>query len=272
MARSSFYAWLCAGKTRAARRASDDALAHEINVLHIASKSTYGAPRIHAEPRRLGRRINRKRVERIMRERGITGHTRRKRRGLTRQAKKAVPAPDLIGRDFTAQAPGTKLVGDITYIATAQGWLYLATRIDLATREVVGYSMADHHRATLVVDTLRMAAGRGLLKPGCIVHSDRGSEYTSDELRYHIRKLNLRQSMGRTGSCYDNAAAESFFAVLKEEIGTRFWADRATARAEIFSFIETFYNRRRLRRHPEWGYLTPLETRQRHEQGHTLAA
>ncbi|MFE7314260.1 transposase [Streptomyces sp. NPDC057555] len=151
-------------------------------------------------------------------------------------------------------------------------WLYLATWIDLATREVIGYSMADHHRATLVAVALRMAAGRGDLKPGCIVHSDRGSEYTSDELRCHISKLNLRQSMGRTGSCYDNAAAESFFAVLNEEIGTRFWADRATARAEIFSFIETFYNRRRLRRHPEWGYLTPLEIRQRHEQGHTLAA
>ncbi|MEK2479446.1 IS3 family transposase [Streptomyces noursei] len=272
VARSSFYAWLAAGKARTARRVSDDALAHEITVLHLASKGTYGAPRIHAELRRLGKRINRKRVERIMRERGITGHTRRKRRGLTRQAKKAVPAPDLIGRGFTAQAPGTKLVGDITHIATAEGWLYLATWIDLATREVVGYSMADHHRANLVVDALRMAAGRGRLKPGCIVHSDRGSEYTSGELRCKIRKLNLRQSMGRTGSCYDNAAAESFFATLKEEIGTRFWADRATARAELFSFIETFYNRRRLRRHPEWGYLTPLEIRQRHEQGHALAA
>ncbi|UQA97680.1 IS3 family transposase [Streptomyces halobius] len=243
-----------------------------MTMLHIASKGTYGAPRIHAELRRLGKRVNRKRIERVMRERGIAGHTRRRRCGLTRQAKRAVPAADLIGRDFTAHAPGTKLVGDITYIATGEGWLYLASWLDLATREVVGYSMADHHRATLVVDALKMAAGRGRLKPGCIAHSDRGSEYTSDELCREIRQLNLRQSMGRTGSCYDNAAAESFFAVLKEEIGTRFWPDRATARAEIFSFIETFYNRRRLRKHPEWGYLTPLETRQRHEQGHVLAA
>ncbi|MCC3768829.1 integrase core domain-containing protein [Streptomyces sp. UNOC14_S4] len=117
-----------------------------------------------------------------------------------------------------------------------------------------------------------MAAGRGRLKPGCIAHSDRGSEYTSSELRREIRELQLRQSMGRTGSCYDNAAAESFFAVLKEEIGTRFWPDRAAARAEIFTFIETFYNRRRLRKHPKWGYVTPLEARQRHEQGHALAA
>lgn len=272
VARSSFYAWLDGEPARATRRAADDALAHEITVLHIASRCTYGVPRIHAGLRRLDRRVNRKRVERIMRERDITGVTRRKRRSLTRPAKKAVPAHDLIGRDFTAAAPGRKLVGDITYIPTDEGWLYLATWLDLATREIVGYSMADHHRASLVVDALTMAAGRGRLQTGCIVHSDRGAEYTSDELRREISRLGLRQSMGRTGSCYDNAAAESFFALLKAEIGTRRWPDRTTARAEIFAFIETFYNRKRLRRHPVWGYLTPLETRQRHEQEHALAA
>lgn len=206
-----------------------------------------------------------------MRERGIAGVTRRRRRSLTRPAKRAVPAPDLIGRDFTAPAPGMRLVGDITFIPTEQGWLYLATWLDLATREVVGYAMADHHRASLVVDAVAMAAGRGGLQPGCIAHSDRGSEYTSDELRRYIGGLGLWQSMGRTGSCYDNAAAESFFAILKEEIGTRVWPDRATARAAIFAYIETFYNRRRLRKHPRWGYLTPHEIRQRH-QGHSLAA
>ncbi|PJM93942.1 IS3 family transposase [Streptomyces sp. CB01373] len=272
VARSSFYAWRAGEPARAARRAADDALAHEITVLHIASGHAYAVPRIHAALRRSGRRINRKRVERIMRERDIAGITRRKRRSLTRPAKKAVPAADLIGRDFTASAPGEKLVGDITFIATEEGWLYLATWLDLATREIVGYSMADHHRASLVVDALAMAAGRGRFQPGCIVHSDRGSEYTSEELRREIGRLKLRQSMGRTGSCFDNAVAESFFAVLKEEIGTRRWPDRATARAEIFTFIETFYNRKRLRKHPHWGYLTPLEIRQRHEQGHALAA
>jgi transposase InsO family protein len=272
VARSSFYAWQAGHQARAARRAADDALAHEITALHIASRCTYGVPRIHAELRRLDRRVNRKRVERIMRERDIAGVTRRKRRSLTRPAKRAVPAADLIGRDFTADAPGRKLVGDITYIPTDEGWLYLATWLDLATREIVGYSMADHHRASLVVDALTMAAGRGWLQLGCIAHSDRGAEYTSDELRREIRRLGLRQSMGRTGSCFDNAAAESFFALLKEEIGTRRWPDQGSARAEIFSFIETFYNRRRLRKHPAWGYLTPLEIRQRHEQEHALAA
>ncbi|MEK0098948.1 IS3 family transposase [Streptomyces sp. A475] len=272
VARSSFYAWLAGAEARRARKAADDALAHEITVLHLASRGAYGVPRIHAGLRRLGHRINRKRIERVMRERGISGVTRRRRKGLTRPAKRTVPAPDLVGRDFTASAPGMKLVGDITYIPTSEGWLYLATWLDLATREIVGYSMADHHRASLVVDALRMAAGRSRLGPGCIAHSDRGSEYPADELRCEIHRLGLRQSMGRTGSCFDNAAAESFFAVLKEEIGTRQWPNRASARAEIFVFIETFYNRKRLRRHPVWGYLTPLETRQRLEQGHALAA
>ncbi len=132
--------------------------------------------------------------------------------------------------------------------------------------------MADHHRAELVTDALRMAHGRGSLQPGCIAHSDRGSEYTSSEFRAEIHALGLRQSTGRTGSCFDNAAAESFWAVLKEEIGTRTWPDRATARADVFAFIETFYNRRRLRKHPLFGYLTPHETRQRFRNDQTLAA
>ncbi|WP_081236662.1 IS3 family transposase [Streptomyces viridosporus] len=270
VARSSFYAWQAAAKARAARQAADEALAHEITVIHVASRHTYGVPRIHAELRCLGRAVNRKRVARVMRERGIQGAHCRRRRSLTRPDKKARPAPDLIGRDFHAERPGTKLVGDITCLPTAEGRLYLACWLDLATREIVGYAMAAHHRASLVVDALRMAHGRGGLQPGCITHSDRGSEYTSAEFRSEIRELGLRQSCGRTGSCFDNAAAESFWALLKEEIGTRTWADRATTRAEVFAFIEAFYNRRRLRKHKVFGYLTPAETRQRHQ--HTLAA
>ncbi|QQC92411.1 IS3 family transposase [Streptomyces alfalfae] len=270
VARSSFYAWLAAAKTRTARRAADQALVHEITVIHVGSRQTYTVPRVHAELRRLGRRVNRKRVARLMREHGIHGVTRRKRRALTRPHKKARPAPDLIGRDFHADAPGTKLVGDITALPTAEGWLYLACWLDLATREVVGYSMADHHRADLVVDALRMAAGRGRLRPGCIAHSDRGSEYTSSRFRCAIGELHLRQSCGRTGSCFDNAAAENFWALLKEETGTRVWPDRAIARAQVFDFIETFYNRRRLRKHKVFGCPTPAETRRRHQ--HDLTA
>ncbi|MEH0546582.1 IS3 family transposase [Streptomyces sp. B21-105] len=175
VARSSYYAWREGEAARRARQAADDALAHEITVLHIASRKTYGVPRVHAELRRLGRRVNRKRVARVMRERDIRGVTRRKHRSLTRPDAKAKPAPDLIGRDFHAEHPGTKLVGDITYLPTAEGWLYLACWLDLATR-VVGYAMADHHRAELVVDALDMAHGRTRLEPGCVIHSDRGSE------------------------------------------------------------------------------------------------
>ncbi|MEU6019516.1 IS3 family transposase [Streptomyces sp. NPDC047515] len=180
---------------------------------------------------------------------------------MTRPDKKAAPSPDLVGRDFTAVEPGTKLVSDITYLPTLTGWWYLATVIDLATREVIGYAMAGHHRSALVVDTLKMAAGRGLLKEGCIAHSDRGSEYTSREYRSQLRQLNMRQSMGRTSSCYDNAAAESFFGLLKAEIGTTVWESHEAARADVFRFIEVEYNRTRLRKHPVYGYVTPLETR-----------
>ncbi|MFJ4918374.1 IS3 family transposase [Streptomyces sp. NPDC088725] len=269
VARSSSYAWREGEAARCRRQTADDALAHEITVLHVASRKTYGVPRIHAELRRLGRRVNRKHLARVMRERDIRGVTRRKHRSLTRPDKKAKPAPDLIGRDFHAEHPGTQLVGDITYLPTTEGRLYLAYWLDLATREVVGYAMADHHRAELVLDALDMAHGRTRLEPGCVIHNDRGSE-TSTQFRNRINELGLRQSCGRTGSCFDNAAAESFWALLKEKIGTRTWPDRATARAEVFNFIETFYNRRRLRKHKTFGYLTPAENRQRHQ--HALAA
>ncbi|MFI6055914.1 IS3 family transposase [Streptomyces violascens] len=261
VARSAYYAWLAGKSARRARQREEDALVADIGVLHAGSRGAYGSPRIHAALRRAGRVVSLKRIERLMRERRIVGITRRRRRGLTRQARRAVFAADLIGRDFTAERPGMRLVGDMTELVTAEGKAYLATCIDLATREVIGWAMAAHHRAELPVAALRMAAGRGALEPGCIMHTDRGSEYTSGEFRTEIRKLSMRQSMGRVGSCYDNAAAESWFAILKAEIGTREWASRAKARADVFRFIEVEYNRTRLRKHPEYGYVTPLETR-----------
>ena len=270
--RSNYYAWEAGTAGRLAALREEELLAAEITLIHTASRGAYGAPRVHAELRRRGRAVNRKKVERIMRERGVAGVTRRRRQGLTRPERRAVPAPDLIGRDLTAPRPGLRVVGDITYLATAEGWLYLACWMDLATREVVGWSMAGHHRAELVVDALRAAVGAGRLEPGCVVHSDRGSEYSSEEFRRELKKFDLKQSMGRTGSCYDNAAAESLWAVIKEELGTREWPDRASARRDVFAFIETFYNRRRLRRHAEFGYLTPIETRERLQHTHALAA
>jgi transposase InsO family protein len=213
--RSTYYAHQAAASARRAARREEERLVDEIRVLHAGSRGAYGAPRIHAALRRAGRAVNPKKVERLMRKHRIVGITRRRRRGLTRQAKRAVFAADLIGRDFTAPRPGMRLVGDMTELVTLEGKLYLATCIDLATREVIGWAMAGHHRAELPVAALRMAAGRGGLEDDCIMHTDRGSEYTSDEFRAEIRQLRMRQSLGRVGSCYDNAAAESWFAVSK---------------------------------------------------------
>jgi putative transposase len=233
----------------------------EIRVLHAGSRGAYGVPRIHAALRRAVQTVNAKEVERRMRKHRIVGITRRRRPGLTRQAKRAVSAADLIGRDFTAPRPGMRLAGDMTELTTLEGKLYLATCIDLATREVVGWAMSDHHRAALPVAALWMAAGRGGLEDSCIMHADHGSEYMSDEFRTGISTLRMRRSMGRVDSCYDNAAAESRFAVLEAEIGTTVRETREAARADVFRYIEIEYNRSRLRRHPEYGDVTPLETR-----------
>ncbi|MGW5202831.1 IS3 family transposase [Streptomyces spiralis] len=200
-ARSTYYAWVAGREAREARRRADEALAHEITVIHLASRRSYGVPCVTAELRRLVNRWGyprlRGRVERVVREHGIAGNSRRTgRRGLTKADTKAAPSPDLIGRDFTATRPGTKIVGDIPYVPTAEGWLYLASWLDLATREVVGYSMADHHRAELVVDALGMAAALGRLEPGCVIHSERGSEYTSGQLRTRIGELGFARAWG----------------------------------------------------------------------------
>lgn len=266
--RSAFYAWRDGRQAAAARQAAEDELAAEIRKIHAAHKGAYGSPRIHRELRRRGRVVNLKRIERIMSERRIVGVTRRRRWSLTKAEAGAAAAADLIGRDFTAPAPGMKLVGDITYLPTAEGWWYLATVIDLATREVIGYAMADHMRADLVVDAITMAAARHRLQPGCIFHSDRGSQYTSNDFRKTLTRLNMRPSMGRTGICYDNSVAESFFATLKAEIGTTVWPTRADARADVFLFIEAYYNRQRL--HSTIGYRTPHEARLTLQSGKSL--
>lgn len=267
--RQGYYEWLDAQPARQERADADEELAGEIRAIHGEHQGRYGSPRVAEELRRRGRRVNRKRVERIMRERGIVGLTRRRRRSLTRQDATAAPTPDLIGRDFTAPAPGQRLVGDITYLPTQEGWLYLATTIDLFNREVVGYAMAEHMRADLVCDAVTFAHRLGLVEPGAIFHSDRGSQYTSTEFRATLTTLDMRASMGRVGSCYDNAVAESFFATLKTEIGQRVWVTRAEARRAVFAYI-TYYNRNRL--HSTVKLQTPYEARVCYRQPIALAA
>ncbi|MGY0071654.1 IS3 family transposase [Streptomyces sp. QTS137] len=243
-----------AAPARRAARREEERLVDEIRLRHAGSRGAYGAPRIHAALRRAGRAVNPKKVERLMRKHRIVGITRRLR-GPIRQAKQVVFAADLIGRDFTTPRPGMRLIGDMTELVTPEGKLYLATR------EVIGWAMADHHHAELPAVTLRMASGSGGPENGCTIHTDRGSEYTSDELRTGIRKLRMRQSMGHVGSRCDDAAAESWFALPEAEIGTTVRETREATRADVFRYIETEYNRSRLRRHPEYGYVTPLETR-----------
>jgi transposase InsO family protein len=267
--RQGYYEWLAAQPARQERAQAEEQLVAEIRAIHGENRGSYGSPRVHDELRRRGRTVNRKRVERLMRERHIVGITRRRRRSLTKPDAKAAPAPDLIGRDFTAPAPGQRLVGDITYLPTAEGWLYLATVIDLFNKEVIGHAMAEHMRAGLVCRAVDLAYKRGLVEPKAIFHSDRGSQYTSTEFRARLAHFDMRASMGRTGSCFDNAAAESFFASLKAEIGTKVWATRDEARRAVFAYL-TDYNRNRL--HSTLPRQTPYEARVCYRQPNALAA
>ena len=184
------------------------------------------------------------------------------RHSLT-QAGDSGPIPDLVARDFTAEAPGVKLVGDITYIPTWQGWVYLATVIDCHTKAVIGYAMDDHYKTSLISAAIDSAARNYPLVQGAIFHSDRGSNYTSAQFAAKLASLGIRQSVGRTGICYDNALAESFFAVLKNELVHRtVYPTRQRARKDIVRYIEFRYNARRI--HSALGYRTPQEVYDEH--------
>ncbi|MFF7191425.1 IS3 family transposase [Streptomyces sp. NPDC008222] len=272
VSRSGYYAWLAARPASERREREEREPITEIRKIHHRSRRAHGAPRVTAALRRAGRRINEKKVARLMRKHGLQGVTRRKRRGLTRPDKKAAPAPGPDRPRLHRGQAGHQAGLRRRLPAHARQLVVPPTVIDLAAREVIGYAMADHHRAELVVDALAMAAGRGRLRPGRITHSDRGSEYTSSEYRSLVRKLEVRQSMGRTGSCYNNTAAESFFGLTKAEIGTTVWPSHEAARADVFRFIEVEYNLTRLRKHPEYGYVTPVQTRTLTTQDLTPAA
>lgn len=177
ISRSAYYQWMAQASARRERARATELLLAQITVIWVGSRHTYGVPRIHAELRRRGQIVNRKKIEQLMREHGIVGcHRRRGRRSLTKQEKAARFAPDLLGRDFSAELPGQRLVGDVTYVPTDGGWLYLAGWIDLATKELIGWSTGTRHDAALVTSALEMAHQRGGLRPGCIIHSDRGGE------------------------------------------------------------------------------------------------
>jgi putative transposase len=263
--RSAYYAWTARTAQGPAERQREEArLVAVIRRIHARSGGTYGAPRVTAELGRRGWSANHKRVERLMRAHGLVGYRPRRRRSLTKPDAGAAPAQDLLGRLFDPDRPDVAWCGDVTWVPTDGGWLYLASVIDLASRHLVGYSMGTHHDAALVVGALDAAvATRGRPRmPDTIFHSDRGSEYTSSACIQACQRLGLRRSMSRTGSCLDNAVAESWFASLKVELVDRaHYRTRAEARAAIFRWI-AWYNRFRL--HSARGYLPPIEWEQQH--------
>jgi putative transposase len=254
--RSTYYAWTNRAETptQARRRA----LAAEVTKEFEASRQTSGCRRIAVALNRRGIACSVGLIADLMRELGLAAVQPRGYKRTTLPGDAPQPAPDLIDRDITATAPGTRLVGDITYLRTGEGWLYLATVIDLANRMVIGWQLAAHMRTTLVTDALQMAIDSGHVDRDAIFHSDRVTQYTSAEFAAFTPRRGIRRCLGRTGVCWDNAAAESFFAALKNEMYYRqSFATRARARFAVAEYIEVFYNRRRL--HSTLGYRTPFE-------------
>jgi putative transposase len=254
--RSSFYAWRDKSETATAARRRE--LAVQVRRVFGAGRGAYGCRRVAAQLNRDGHPCSVGLVADLMRAAGLRACQPRAYKRTTLPGQQPVTSPDLIGRDFTAQAPGQRLVGDITYLRTGEGWLYLATVIDLATKMVTGWQLADHMRASLVTDALAMAITHGQVQPGAIFHSDKGAQYTSAGFARFCQAHGIRTSTGRTGVCWDNAAAESFFGALKNEMYYRqSFPDRARARFAVADYIEVFYNRQRL--HSALGYRPPFE-------------
>lgn len=267
VSRGGYYAWR--KRAPSARAGRDGELLTQIRDAHATSRRTYGSPRIHAELHARGTRCSRKRVARLMRQAGLSAR-RPRRAARTTDSRHSLPvAPNLLGRDFSTPAPDRKWVADITYVPTAEGWLYLAVILDLFSRRVVGHACAATLASVLVGEALALACGRRSPDGGLLHHSDRGSQYASGEYQARLAAIGAQASMSRRGDCYDNAVVESFFGTLKTElVHGRRYATRAEARAEIFEYIEVFYNRER--RHSALGYVSPAEYEARYAAAPTL--
>jgi putative transposase len=256
VSRSGYYAW----KRRPAptRVKADEQLGVEIVAIHRRSRGTYGSPRVHAELRAKDRRVGKKRVERLMRENGIAAQRKRRFRRTTDSNHERPIAPNVLDRNFDQAAPNKVWVTDVTYIFTAEGWLYLAVMLDLFSRRVVGWATSDTNDRLLALDALYQAVRARRPRAGLVHHSDRGSPYASEEYRDALRDRGITASMSRTGDCWDNAVAESFFATLKGElVDHERYLTRAAAVASIGDYIEKFYNIQR--RHSHLGYVSPIE-------------
>ena len=257
VSRSGFYAWL--GRDESGRAGENRLLTTLIRGIFTESRGIYGVPRVHETMRQRGQKCGRHRVARLMRNAGLRSKTKRRFRVRTTDSNHDHPiAPDRLGQDFTASAPNRIWVSDITYIPTGEGWLYLASTMDLFSRKVVGWSMASTLHATIAIDALVMAIDQRKPAPGQIHHSDRGVQYAAGDFRAVVAAHGFVASMSRKGNCYDNAAKESFYHTLKGELcNHERYRTRDEARASVFEYIEAFYNRQRI--HSTLGYLSPTD-------------
>ena len=256
---SGYYSWR--SRPESCRSREDRRLLTKIRASHERSRSTYGAQRIHADLREDGERCGRHRVARLMREDGLVARKARQFRTTTDSDHSDPVAPNLLNQDFSVDTPDTVWVGDITYLRTLGGWLYLAVLLDLCSRLVVGWSVSSSLETELPLRALGNAVARRLPGRGVLHHSDRGSQYTSADYQKRLEKLGMTVSMSRRGNCYDNAAAESFFDSLKTELGVEVFDSREHALRALFDYIELFYNRRR--RHSALGNISPADFERR---------
>jgi len=254
---AGYYAWR--ERPESARATANATLLAEIRQVHRDSGQRYGSPRVHAVLRTQGRGASRGRIERLMRRYGVRAIMAPPRRVRTTDSRHNLPiAPNLIARDFTAATPNRVWLADITYIPTAEGWLYLAAIMDLCSRKIVGWAMRDHMRVELVSSALTMAIRQQRPGAGLIHHSDRGVQYASHQYRAALAAADITASMSRKADCFDNAPMESFFHTLKTElVHHRQYQTRTDAMRDIFAYIEGFYNR--TRRHSAIGYISPIE-------------
>lgn len=251
---SGFYAWLRRGQSKRAKE--DETLSEKIVMFHRGSRSTYGSPRIHKDLKAAGHNVGRKRVARLMRSANIRGKTKRKFKTTTTSQHSRPKAANLVEQNFDVPTPNTLWASDITYVPTAEGWLYLAVTLDLFSRKVVGWSFSNRLTDDLTLSALEMATQQRSGLTGLTHHSDRGSQYASRAFRAELNANRITQSMSGKGNCYDNAVIESFFATLKTEaVEGAHYETRQQAKTSIFSYLEGFYNPKR--RHSSLGFLAP---------------
>ena len=256
VSRSGYYAW--EGRPPSRRRRRNEELVERIREVHRGRRAAYGSPRVHRELAARGETASLNRVARVMRENGIQARRRRRFRKTTDSKHDLPVAENLLARNFRTEKPDQAWVADISYVWTEEGWLYLAVVLDLFSRRVIGWSMADHLRTELPLAALTMALGQRKPEEGMIHHSDRGCQYASHAYRDTLATAAITCSMSRKGDCWDNAVAESFFATFRAELSDHcLWATRDAARTAIHDFIERFYNRQR--RHSYLGYVSPVE-------------